>query len=84
MGGLMLAGAQNRMLEPGFDRMPDDPAQFSAGCAGKDRYTSEQIADEVLMLLKRGKIRHPKSGGRWDAMQSYECRFCGGWHHGHP
>ena len=80
----MLAGAQNRMLEPGFDRMPDDPGQFSAGCAGKDRYTSEQIADEVLMLLKRGKIRHPKSGGRWDAMQSYECRFCHGWHHGHP
>jgi hypothetical protein len=74
MGGVMLAGAQNRMLETRFER----------GCAGKDRYPSETSADAALLMLKRGEICHPRNAGRWDTLQSYRCGECGEYHHGHP
>lgn len=59
-------------------------AAFERACAGKDEYPSESAADAALAYLKRGTIRHPKSGGRWDTLNSYECQFCKMWHHGHP
>jgi hypothetical protein len=61
-----------------------EQAIFEAACAGKDAYESESAADAVLSLMKRGSIRHRRSGGRWDTLNSYKCCFCGNWHLGHP
>jgi len=75
-----LASSHNSEFIPS-DRMQ---AAFERACAGKDRYESESAADAALGFLKRGTIRHPRSGGRWDTLNSYQCAFCEKWHHGHP
>lgn len=58
-------------------------ALFEKGCAGKDRYPSENAANAALALMKRGLTGRKHGDGRWDALHSYECIFCGEWHHGH-
>ncbi len=56
---------------------------FMNGCAGKDRYPSESAADAALTAMKRGLLGRLHGDIRVDEMHSYECQFCGYWHHGH-
>jgi hypothetical protein len=62
---------------------PDALAAFQKGCAGKDRYPSQNAADAALRLMKQGAFGRKHGDGRWDDLRSYECRFCGEFHHGH-
>ena len=61
-------------------------------CRYKARHGTEAEAQTELERIKRERRRHEgerrrqtgigSMGGRW--LQVYKCRFCGGWHVGHP
>lgn len=57
--------------------MASKRAQRRKACDGKQRFESSQQAMGALMRLKRGK---PDAG----FMNAYRCKFCGGFHFGHP
>lgn len=46
-------------------------------CQGKQRFVSEVAARAGIASLRRGK-------GVTDALHTYACSFCGGYHYGHP
>lgn len=46
-------------------------------CDRKKRYGSKRNADRKIAAMKRLGL------ARGDALNSFECRFCEGWHVGH-
>jgi hypothetical protein len=60
----------------------DDPFAFDRGCAGKVPYDTEALAQTVVDMERRGRIRHWRPARR-EWLTPYECRFCGKFHLGH-
>ena len=52
-------------------------AERRKACTGKQRFGTEQDARRAIWSLRS---RKPDSG--W--LTAYKCRFCGGFHFGHP
>jgi hypothetical protein len=46
-------------------------------CGAKDRFPSEEAALAAIRRLRRATGTH-------DWLTPYRCRFCGGFHFGHP
>lgn len=61
---------------------PADPERYDSGCLGKQRYTSQEAAEQALALMRKGRVKHWKGNLR-DPLFVYACDFCGGWHWGH-
>lgn len=63
-----------------------DNRYFEASCAGKDRYPTEQAAEQVARMYRARRIKHhtPKvSEELFHELETYWCNFCNSYHRGH-
>lgn len=63
-------------LRPFDDSGPPSPDAYSAGCRGKQRFTSKKhaVGWRRILIAKRGA--NPQT------LDAYRCKVCHGWHLG--